>query len=45
MIIWAMTATKSFEKIPILKTSDSIADSDASAASNGGKKELMHYVH
>ena len=24
---------------------DSIADSDASAASNGGKQELMHYVH
>ena len=25
--------------------SDSIADSDASAASNGGKYELMYYVH
>ena len=28
-----------------LVSPDSIADSDASAASNGGKKELIHYLH
>ena len=31
-------------KMP-LHTPDSIGDSDASAASSGGKWELMHYVH
>ena len=29
----------------IIFLSDSIADSGASAASNGGEWELMHYVH